>query len=417
MNRNSWKTPEYISPLPLERLDSLFPRNIVLLGSTGSIGRSALAVLENLPPEQGACFSVTALAAGRNIELLAKQAAVHRPPYLAVQEEGLVAPLKALLPHGYRPEIVAGQSGYAGLAALPEASLVLSAQVGAAGLKGTVAAARAGKIVALANKESLVLAGNLIRSVCKESGAVLLPVDSEHNALFQLLMERLRPEPVKLTITASGGPFRGRTSAELAKITPSEALKHPNWSMGAKISIDSATLMNKGLEVIEAHHLYGLPAAQIDVVVHSQSIIHSFISFKDGSYLAQLGTPDMRMPIAHALGWPRRIDPGVKELSLQNCPDLSFEKPDLEVFPCLRYAYEAMKEGGGMPIILNAANEIAVEAFLANRLDFPGIPCLVGKAMQSASTRFTASNQYSEDDILNLDRETRAWCLDRLSKM
>lgn len=417
MNKNSWKTPEYISPLPLERLDSLFPRNLALLGSTGSIGRSTLAVLENLPPEQSACFNVTALAAGKNIELLARQAALHRPPYLAVQEEELIAPLKALLPHGYRPEIMSGQAGYASLAALPEVQMVLSAQVGAAGLKGTLSAARAGKIVALANKESLVLAGSLIRSICQESGAVLLPVDSEHNALFQLLMERLKPEPVKLTITASGGPFRGRTSAELVKITPSEALKHPNWSMGAKISIDSATLMNKGLEVIEAHHLYGLPAAQIDVVVHRQSIIHSFISFKDGSYLAQLGTPDMRMPIAHALGWPRRIDPGVKELSLQTCPDLSFEKPDLEVFPCLRYAYEAMKEGGGMPIILNAANEIAVEAFLSGRLDFPGIPGMVGDAMQSLFTRFTTGNQYSEDDILNLDRETRTWCLDRLQKM
>lgn len=417
MFNQNWKTTEYISPLPLKQLDKQFPRNLVILGSTGSIGRSTLAVLENLPPEQSAFFKVKALAGGKNIELLARQAATHRPPYLAVQEEALIAQLKNLLPANYHPEILAGQEGYANLAALPEAQLVLSAQVGAAGLRATLSAARAGKIVALANKESLVLAGELMRTICAESESVLLPVDSEHNALFQLLMERVQPEPVKLVITASGGPFRGHTRQELKNITPDQALKHPNWSMGAKISIDSATLMNKGLEVIEAHHLYGLPAEQIEVVVHSQSIIHSFICFKDGSYLAQLGTPDMRMPIAHALGWPRRIESGVENLSLYNCPDLSFEKPDLESFPCLGYAYDAMREGGGLPIILNAANEIAVEAFLGRKLSFLGISDLVLAAMQELAGPFPSHSGITENDIIELDQKTRSWCLDRLLKI
>lgn len=413
MFKSDWKTPAYISPLPLEKLHDFFPRGLVILGSTGSIGRSALAVLEALEPEQSRQFPLKALAAGKNIELLARQANRHRPGLLAVQEEHLIAPLRRLLADGYHPEILAGQAGYARLARLEEAQLVLSAQVGAAGLRATLAAARAGKIVALANKESLVLAGGLIRAICAENGAVVLPVDSEHNALFQLLMERLCPEPAKLLITASGGPFRGLTRAELQHVTPEAALKHPNWSMGAKISIDSATLMNKGLEVIEAHQLYGLPPDQIDVTVHKQSIAHSLVCFRDGSYLAQLGTPDMRMPIAHALAWPRKIPSGVPVLSLNSAPDLSFESPDPVNFPCLQYAYEVMRKGGGYPVILNAANEIAVEAFLNRRIGFLGIPELILAALNAVPEQAALSEQA----ILELDRKTRRWCLDRLAKM
>ncbi|MBQ4132394.1 MAG: 1-deoxy-D-xylulose-5-phosphate reductoisomerase [Desulfovibrionaceae bacterium] len=413
MLKSSWKAPVYISSLPAVALRGFFPRRLVILGSTGSIGCSALAVLEGLEPELACQFPVLALAAGRNIELLARQANLHRPEFLAVQEESLIAPLRGLLAEGYRPEIFAGQSGYAALAGLEQAEMVLSAQVGAAGLRATLAAARAGKIVALANKESLVLAGGLIRSICAESGAVILPVDSEHNALFQLLMERMWPEPVKLLITASGGPFRGFSRKDLLKVTPEAALKHPNWNMGAKISIDSATLMNKGLEVIEAQQLYGLPPDQIEVTVHRQSLVHSLICFSDGSQLAQLGTPDMRMPIAHAMAWPRRMPSGVPALSLNDAQDLSFELPDLENFPCLGYACEAMRLGGGLPIILNAANEIAVEAFLQKRIGFMGIPELILAAMNEVASPPSCM----EEDILELDKKTRSWCLDRLAKM
>ncbi len=254
-NFANWKTPAYISALPHQSMNGLFPRNLVLLGSTGSIGCSTLAVLENLDPDEKTLFNVLALAAGKNIDLLARQARVHRPAFLAVQNEKLIAPLKNLLPSGYTPEILFGPEGFARLASLNEAQVVLSAQVGAAGLAGTLSAARAGKIIALANKESLVLAGNLIRKLCLETGAVILPVDSEHNAIFQVLMERFQLEPVKILLTASGGPFRGRKREQLTQITPEDALKHPNWSMGAKISIDSATLKNKGLEVREACYL------------------------------------------------------------------------------------------------------------------------------------------------------------------
>lgn len=413
MIESTWKTPSYISPLPVEQLSDFFPRGLVILGCTGSIGRSTLAVLEGLAPDMAMRFPVLALAAGKNIELLARQANRHRPPFLAVQEESLVAPLRSLLAPGYCPEILSGQAGYTQLAGMKEARAVISAQVGAAGLRATLAAARAGKIIALANKESLVLAGGLIREICMESGAVVFPVDSEHNALFQLLVERKRLEPAKLLLTASGGPFHGCTQEELAAVTPAAALKHPNWSMGAKISIDSATLMNKGLEVIEAHQLYGLPPEQIEVVVHRQSIVHSLVCFADGSQLAQLSTPDMRMPIAHALAWPRRIPSGVAPLSLPASPDLSFENPDLLNFPCLDYAYAAMRAGGGMPVILNAANEIAVEAFLQRRIIFPGIPELISAAMDGICSQ----PPRSESEILELDQKTRAWCLDRLSKM
>ena len=409
-NLKNWKTPTYISTLPHQSMNGLFPRNLVLLGSTGSIGCSTLAVLENLDPDEKNLFSVLALAAGKNIELLARQACIHRPAFLAVQDMELIKPLKALLPSGYTPEILSGSEGFAKLASLNEAQVVLSAQVGAAGLAGTLSAARAGKIIALANKESLVLAGELIRELCAQTGAVILPVDSEHNAIFQALMERFQLEPVKILLTASGGPFRGRKRNQLTQITPEDALKHPNWSMGAKISIDSATLMNKGLEVIEACYLYGLPLAQVEVVLHPQSIVHSAICFKDGSIIAQMGTPDMRMPIAHALGWPRRIQSGTPVLNLNNAKPLTFEQPDLETFTCLNLAYQALQGGQGLPVILNAANEIAVDAFLNRKLSFLGIAHLVEAAMQKLATK-TPGNEF---EILHLDAQTRSFCLSRL---
>ena len=405
-----WKTPTYISSLPHQSMGGLFPRNLVLLGSTGSIGCSALAVLEKLTPEEKDLFPVLALAAGKNIDLLAQQAQIHRPAFLAVQDATLIKPLQALLPNGYKPEILFGPEGFARLASLSEAQLVLSAQVGAAGLAGTLAAAKAGKIIALANKESLVLAGELIGELCAKTGAVILPVDSEHNAIFQVLMERFQLEPVKILLTASGGPFRGRKREELTQITPEDALKHPNWSMGAKISIDSATLMNKGLEVIEACYLYGLPLDQVKVVLHPQSIVHSAICFKDGSIIAQMGTPDMRMPIAHAFGWPRRIQSGTPVLNLNTTKPLTFEEPDLENFTCLNLAYKALQGGQGLPIILNAANEIAVEAFLNRKLSFLGIAQLVDVAMQELATKAPTN----EEEILHLDAKTRLFCQSKL---
>lgn len=410
-NTRHWQAPSYISKLPLQEMRASFPRDLVLLGCTGSIGRSTLAVLEALPPEEAALFRVLALAAGRNIELLAKQASLHRPPYLAVQDEALIAPLRALLPAGYAPRISAGQTAYTKLASLPEAKLVLSAQVGASGLRATLAAAKAGKIIALANKESLVLAGDLIREICVKSKAVILPVDSEHNAIFQALMERSCPEPVELVITASGGPFKGFDRAALKQITPAEALKHPNWNMGAKISIDSATLMNKGLEVIEACYLYGLPLEQIEVLVHPQSIVHSAVRFRDGSLLAQMGTPDMRLPIAHCLAWPGRITTQVPFFNPAEHKPLTFQKPDAKTFRCLDLAYQALTKGQGLPIILNAANEIAVEAFLREKLSFLGIADLVEDAMQSLDF----STPRTEDDILELDRRARIFCQNRLT--
>ena len=411
-NCPAWKTPAYISALPHQRMGTAFPRNLVLLGSTGSIGRSCLAVLENLSPEEKTFFPVLALAGGKNIELLARQAQIHRPAFLAVQDIKLVEPLQKLLPTGYKPEILAGPEGFARLAGLNEAQVVLSAQVGAAGLTGTLSAAQAGKIIALANKESLVLAGELIRNICAQTGAVILPVDSEHNAIFQVLMERFQLEPVKILLTASGGPFRGRKRNELANISPENALKHPNWSMGAKISIDSATLMNKGLEVIEACYLYGLPLAQVEVVLHPQSIVHSAICFKDGSIIAQMGTPDMRMPIAHALGWPRRISSGTPGLDLNTTTPLTFEPPDLNTFTCLTLAYQALQAGQGLPVILNAANEIAVAAFLNRSLPFLGIADLVEAAMQALAT----TAPHCEAEILQLDEKTRAFCLGKLKE-
>lgn len=385
-----------------------FPRSLVIMGATGSIGVSTLNVLKEHPDK----FKILGLAGGRNATRLAAQAADLRPPLLAVQDHAAAKELNLLLPQGYSPDILIGPEGYAAMAALPEAQIVLSAQSGAAGLAATLAAVRAGKLVALANKESLVLAGGLIRRECAASKAVILPVDSEHNAIFQALGEEPLARVHRLILTASGGPFRGKKRDSLRQITPKDALRHPNWSMGAKISIDSATLMNKGLEVIEAHHLYGLPSQRIEVLVHPQSIIHSLVEFCDTSMLAQLGPPDMRVAIAHCLAWPERIEPGIAPLNLLEQGALTFEAVDEETFPALGLARATLFPGGPSPVVLNAANEIAVAAFLSERLTFLGITELVFEAVEKIPVSGTLQN---EEEIMDLDRKTRAWCEERLA--
>ena len=389
----------YISGLPDAEWRNTWPRTLAVLGSTGSIGRSALEVIR-LQPDR---FRIAALAGGRNVFLLAKQATEFRPEYLGVPNAGLIPQLRALLPSGYAPEILTGQKGYEAIASLSGVSMVLSAQVGAAGLRGTIAAARTGKVIALANKESLVLAGRLIRECCAQSGACILPVDSEHNAIFQCLAGHLlksessapdaraeRSGVLRLILTASGGPFYGRKREHMSGVTSDQALAHPNWSMGAKITIDSATLMNKGLELIEAHHLYGLPMSALDVVVHRESIIHSLVEYADGSQLAQLSLPDMRTPIANCLGFPELISAGVSRLDLFKSGSLTFSKPDEDAFPCLTLARQAQERGLGSPVVLNAANEEAVAAFLENRIGFLSIADTGEQALADyASGRFT----------------------------
>ncbi|MDL2216324.1 1-deoxy-D-xylulose-5-phosphate reductoisomerase [Desulfovibrio sp. OttesenSCG-928-M14] len=409
--------PHYISALPSLAPDQ--PRSLALLGSTGSIGRSALDVVR-LSPQR---FQIMALAGAKNLDLLAAQAAEFRPAFLGLLEEKDLPRLRSMLPTGYQPDIVCGQSGYEALASLPGLDMLLSAQVGAAGLRATFAAAQSGKVIALANKESLVLAGGLIRKACAASGATVLPVDSEHNALFQCLVGSFTQQPkepsasyrrvTRLILTASGGPFYGAHADELEKVTPELALKHPNWNMGPKVTIDSATLMNKGLELMEAHHLYGLPMNRLDVVVHRESIIHSLVEFEDHSQLAQLGQPDMRVPIAFCLAWPDRIPTGVPALDLPTLASLSFARPDEENFACLALARQAQERAGGAPVVLNAANETAVQAFLEKRIAFTGIPRLVRRCLDAhAAGLFAvhppASEPASVEAILALDLEVRA---------
>jgi 1-deoxy-D-xylulose-5-phosphate reductoisomerase len=374
---------------------------LVLLGSTGSIGTSALKVIARHPD----AFRVLALSGARNVELLARQADQWRPPHLAVLNAEAAEALRALLPAGYAPRIHVGREGYEALAVLDDADMILAAQVGAAGLPPTMAAARAGKLIALANKEALVLAGDAIRQACHASGAVLLPVDSEHNALFQGLCGHAMDDLRRIVLTASGGPFRGRDAAFLQSVTREQALNHPNWSMGAKISVDSATLMNKGLEVIEACHLYGVDVSRVAVVVHPQSIVHSLVEYHDGSLLAHLGPPDMQIPIAYCLGWPQRLALDLEPLDLLAMGDLTFEPPNPDVFPCLRLAMECAGRGG-LPVVLNAANEVAVQLFLEDAVPFARIPALIEEALEALETEALAAPS-SLEAILDLDREAR----------
>jgi len=353
-------------------------KRIAILGSTGSIGRSALQVVEQFPDR----LQVVALAAGRNIDLLAEQIHRFRPRLAAVFDLQLAKDLTSRLQPGIEVEVVAGSQGYQQVASCAEAEMILSSMVGAAGLIPTLSAIRAGKDVALANKETLVMAGALVMGEVRRSQVELLPVDSEHNAIFQAMEGHRREDLKRILLTASGGPFLNMPKEQLESVTPTQALAHPNWAMGPKISIDSATLMNKGLEVIEAKWLFDVPVEKIDVHVHPQSIVHSMVEYVDGSVIAQMGIPDMRIPIAYALAYPERLELDLPRLDFFTVQTLTFQEPDLNRFPCLKLAFAACKAGGTMPAVLNAANEVAVQAFLDNRIPFSGIPRLVNQAME-----------------------------------
>jgi 1-deoxy-D-xylulose-5-phosphate reductoisomerase len=349
-------------------------KTIALLGATGSIGGSTLDVVARHPER----FRIGALSAHARVEELLALCERFRPDTAVIADEaGYPALRDGLKARGLATRALCGPGALEQIAADPANDTVVAAIVGAAGVASTLAAARAGKRLLLANKESVVVAGELLMRAVRAGGATVLPVDSEHNAIFQCLPADGRQGVRRLLLTASGGPFRGRRREELAGITPDQACAHPNWVMGRKISVDSATLMNKGLEVIEACHLFGLPADRIEVVVHPQSIVHSLVDYVDGSVLAQLGNPDMRTALAYGLAWPERIDSGVAPLDLTALARFDFERPDLDTFPCLGLAYRALAAGGGAPAVLNAANEVAVSAFLQGRLGFLGIPDLI----------------------------------------
>lgn len=359
-------------------------RRVAVLGATGSIGASALDVIARHPDR----FQASVLAAGSQVEALLALCVRHRPLHAVIADEAGFARLRdGLRDAGLATQAHAGPAALDALAAGDACDTVIAAIVGAAGLSSTLAAAAAGKRLLLANKESLVLAGELLTRTAHQSGAEILPIDSEHSAIFQCL--RSRDASVdgagvrRILLTASGGPFRGRTRAELQQVTPAQAVAHPKWSMGPKISVDSATLMNKGLEVIEAHHLFNVPGERIEVLVHPQSLVHSLVEFIDGSTLAQMGLPDMRTTLAVGLGWPQRIDAGVAGLDLLQHGRLDFEAPDSDAFPCLALAWQAMAAGGTAPAILNAANEEAVSAFLQGRIGFLSIPALVDQALST----------------------------------
>jgi 1-deoxy-D-xylulose-5-phosphate reductoisomerase len=352
-------------------------KSLAILGSTGSIGQSTLSVVAEHPQE----FEVAALAAGQNVTLLAEQVEQFRPRLVSVQDEAAAARLQELTPPSLATQILFGPEGAVAVATAPGADLVVSAMVGAVGLEPTLAAVDAGRPVALANKETLVAAGPLVMALAQSRGVPLIPVDSEHSAIFQALQGQRREDVRKLWLTASGGPFRTWEAGRLADVTAAEALKHPNWNMGPKITIDSATMMNKALEVIEASVLFGLPVDRVGVYIHPQSIVHSLVEFVDGSVLAQLGAPDMRLPIAYTLTYPRRLPLNGPPLDLSAIGRLTFEEPDLERFPGLRLGYEAARAGGTMPAVLNAANEVAVDAFLKGRIKFPDIPRVVAETM------------------------------------
>lgn len=368
-------------------------KKITILGSTGSIGVSTLEVVAAFPES----YRVVALTAGNNIGLLKKQIKQFRPRLVAVASEQGAEQLADEL-KGLEVEVLCGIEGMIRCATHDAAAMVVAAIVGAAGLVPTLAAVKAGKDVALANKETLVTAGSLVMDAVEKSGVRMIPVDSEHSAIFQSLAGQ-RPEEVRrLILTASGGPFRGHSRKRLETVTPADALAHPNWAMGRKISIDSATMMNKGLEVIEAHWLFGLPAEQIAVHIHPESIVHSMVEYQDGAVMAQLGIPDMKTPIAYALSWPQRLPLDLAPLDLCRAGQLNFSEPDLERFSCLRLAYEALVAGGTIPAVMNAANEVAVDAFLQLKLSFLGIPQVIEKVMQ----------RHQREELSSIDRVLQA---------
>ena len=377
-------------------------KGICILGATGSIGVSTLDVAARHPDK----YKIVALSANSQIDRLVEQCEQYQPEYAVIADENaaeeLISKLKS---KNVDAQVLAGVAGLEKIASLPEVDYVMAAIVGAAGLKPTLAAARAGKRILLANKEALVMSGQIFMDEVQKNNAELLPIDSEHNAIFQCMpqdYEKGLSESgiTKILLTGSGGPFRTRSSDELENVTPDEACAHPNWSMGRKISVDSATMMNKGLEIIEACWLFNTSPDNIQVVVHPQSVIHSMVQYSDGSVLAQLGQPDMRTPIAHALSWPERIESGVEKLDFFEIARLEFEQPDYERFPCLRLAEDAIRKGGTAPAILNAANEVAVASFLDNELKFTDIAYIVEQTLANLTSRSADSlTEILEDDL------------------
>jgi len=374
---------------------------VAILGSTGSIGTSALEVIAGYPEK----YDVVGLAAGKNMALLNEQVRRFQPKLVSVLSSAVPDRINAC----ENTEILAGDTAARAVAAMPEAETVIAAISGSAGLFPTLAAVRAGKTVALANKESLVMAGKIITAAAAESGSEIIPVDSEHSAIFQLLEGRNRADIKNIILTASGGPFLGSDKETLAQVTPAAALQHPRWKMGNKVTIDSATLMNKGLEVIEAHFIFNLPAERIKVIVHPQSIVHSMIEFIDGTVLAQLSYPDMKAPIAYALSCPDRLHDIVAPMSFAEIGKLTFEDPDHEKFPALQLAYRALDAGGLMPAVLNGANETVVERFLAGEIPFTEIPRIIARVMDA----FTEPQEMSLDAVIAADQ----WAKEQARRM
>jgi len=386
-------------------------KRITILGSTGSIGRNALAIVARHRDR----FRVVALTAGQNIDLLKKQIHAFSPEIVAVADKQAAYTLEKKI--GRRKSsplrILFGEEGISAAAEYKKSDFVLSAIVGAAGLVPGLAAIRAGKTVGLANKEALVMAGRIMIQQAKKYGATLLPVDSEHSAIFQCIEGHKKSDVRRIILTASGGPFSGKKTRELRAITPAQALNHPSWKMGRKITIDSATLMNKGLEVIEAHYLFGLPAEKIDVIVHPQSIVHSLVEFHDRSCIAQMSVPDMKAPIAYAMTYPDRLTNVIHKLSLDQTGELTFRKPAMKCFPCLAYAYRALREGGTMPSVLNASNEVAVHAFLKGAIRFTDIPLLIKKTMD----RHAVQSDKTLPLVLEADRWARETAKELVQKL
>jgi len=384
----------------------LISQGIAVLGSTGSIGENTLDVLARHPDR----YHVVALSAHANTNRLAEQCQQHHARYAVISDPAKAKDLQSALDQlKCKSEVLAGKDALSAVVRMDETDVVMAAIVGAAGLESTLHTVQAGKRLLLANKESMVIAGELFRKAAAEHAATIIPVDSEHNALFQVLPENFddgleNAGVERLILTASGGPFLHRDRDSLRNITPAEACNHPNWDMGRKISVDSATLMNKGLEVIEARWLFNARPDQIDVIIHPQSIVHSMVAYRDGSVLAQLGVPDMRTPIACALAWPERIEAGVKRLNLSDIHKLEFYPPDLDSFPGLGLAFQVLKAGGNAPVIFNAANEIAVEAFLQKRIGFLQIPSVVSAALDVCE----AGKIDELDEVLEFDRVARA---------
>ncbi len=373
-------------------------QQIVILGSTGSIGTQALEIMDARPEE----FYAYGLSANTNVEKLIEQALHFHPKMVCIIDETKLPRLRDAL-KGTGIQILSGESGLSEMVQAKEVSTVLASMVGYAGLKPTIEAINAQKNIALANKETLVVAGELIMNLVQKNQVELMPVDSEHSAIYQCLFSGHTPEVEKILLTASGGPFRTFSKEQIKNVTPQDALKHPNWNMGAKITIDSATMMNKGFEVIEAKWLFHLPVDKIEVIVHPQSIIHSAVQFRDGSIIAQLGLPDMKLPIHYAFCGGRRAQTSFPRADLTQIGQLTFEKPDTDKFPCLSLAFEASKRGGNVPCIMNAANEIAVAAFLQNKIAFTQIPIIIEKAMNKMS--FIEKPTY--EDYVQTNNETR----------